>query len=219
LQRGDLIDIISMNPSGLWRGHCDSRVGHFKFITVELLPDRPSRDRKKEMRQKSFSERLEYTRFKKRSTFDLLTRPKKRPTFLVYHHTIYTYFAKKLEYRSISRLCKAYTFVIARLWPDENFSVFSNVLGHNIHSHTNMTIIWKYSSINCPFFPVGYQLFLNFSRGEDDQRSINEILKMKTKPETVEDLLKLIGLEVTKIFSSIFTNRLEYIDSFWSLLT
>ena len=29
-----------MNPSGLWRGRCQGRVGHFKFINVELLPDR-----------------------------------------------------------------------------------------------------------------------------------------------------------------------------------
>ena len=40
LQRGDIIDIISMNPSGLWRGKSQGRVGHFKFINVELLPDR-----------------------------------------------------------------------------------------------------------------------------------------------------------------------------------
>jgi hypothetical protein len=55
-QRGDLIDVISMNPSGLWRGRCDSRVGHFKFITVELLADRPSRERRREMRQNKISE-------------------------------------------------------------------------------------------------------------------------------------------------------------------
>ena len=44
--RGDTIDIIAMNPisyfnpSGLWRGRCQGRIGHFKFINVELLPDR-----------------------------------------------------------------------------------------------------------------------------------------------------------------------------------
>ena len=46
-QRGDVIDVISMNPSGLWRGRCENRIGHFKFITVELLPSRPSRDRRR----------------------------------------------------------------------------------------------------------------------------------------------------------------------------
>jgi hypothetical protein len=40
LQRGDIIDIISMNASGLWRGKSQGRVGHFKFINVELQPDR-----------------------------------------------------------------------------------------------------------------------------------------------------------------------------------
>ena len=55
-QRGDLIDVISMNPSGLWRGRCDGRIGHFKFITVELVADRPSRERRREMRQNKISE-------------------------------------------------------------------------------------------------------------------------------------------------------------------
>ena len=39
-QRGDIIEIIAMNPSGLWQGKSQGRVGHFKFINVELLPDR-----------------------------------------------------------------------------------------------------------------------------------------------------------------------------------
>ena len=29
-----------MNPSGLWQGKSQGRIGHFKFINVELLPDR-----------------------------------------------------------------------------------------------------------------------------------------------------------------------------------
>ena len=40
LQRGDTIEIIAMNPSGLWQGKSQGRIGHFKFINVELLPDR-----------------------------------------------------------------------------------------------------------------------------------------------------------------------------------
>ena len=52
LQRGDTIDIIAMNPSGLWRGRCQGRIGHFKFINVELLPDRHI-FRSSEQRQKS----------------------------------------------------------------------------------------------------------------------------------------------------------------------
>ena len=51
-QRGDTIDIIAMNPSGLWRGRCQGRIGHFKFINVELLPDRHI-FRSSEQRQKS----------------------------------------------------------------------------------------------------------------------------------------------------------------------
>ncbi|XP_043216137.1 SAM and SH3 domain-containing protein 3-like isoform X2 [Amphibalanus amphitrite] len=41
--RGDIIDIISMNPSGLWRGALHGRVGTFKFINVEVLPDEVAR--------------------------------------------------------------------------------------------------------------------------------------------------------------------------------
>ena len=36
-QRGDVIDIISMNASGVWRGHLNGEVGHFKFISVEVM--------------------------------------------------------------------------------------------------------------------------------------------------------------------------------------
>ena len=31
-----------MNPSGLWKGKCATRVGNFKFINVEILPEKPS---------------------------------------------------------------------------------------------------------------------------------------------------------------------------------
>ena len=41
--RGDIIDVISMNPSGLWRGALHGRVGTFKFINVEVLPDEVAR--------------------------------------------------------------------------------------------------------------------------------------------------------------------------------
>merc|ERR1719189_2183233 len=39
-QAGDTIEVLQMNPSGLWRGRCGGRVGQFKFINVELLPAR-----------------------------------------------------------------------------------------------------------------------------------------------------------------------------------
>ncbi len=52
-QRGDLIEIISMNPSGLWKGKCESRVGNFKFINVEILPEKPSGDGESNSEKKS----------------------------------------------------------------------------------------------------------------------------------------------------------------------
>ena len=42
LRRGDVIDVIETNPNGTWRGHCNGRVGNFKFLTVQTLPDRRS---------------------------------------------------------------------------------------------------------------------------------------------------------------------------------
>lgn len=39
LQKGDIIDVISMNASGIWRGHCNGRVGLFKFVNIEVLAD------------------------------------------------------------------------------------------------------------------------------------------------------------------------------------
>ena len=30
----DIIDIIAMNASGLWRGACAGRVGNFKFVDL-----------------------------------------------------------------------------------------------------------------------------------------------------------------------------------------
>lgn len=49
LQKGDIIDILSMNASGQWRGMCHGRKGTFKFINVELLSERRVKPRR-EMR-------------------------------------------------------------------------------------------------------------------------------------------------------------------------
>ena len=46
-----------MNPSGLWRGKSQGRVGHFKFINVELLPDRNTL----RQQRRSASEKLKVT--------------------------------------------------------------------------------------------------------------------------------------------------------------
>lgn len=43
--RDDIIDIIAMNASGLWRGRCGGKVGNFKFVNVEILP--PTRERRR----------------------------------------------------------------------------------------------------------------------------------------------------------------------------
>ncbi|XP_022919887.2 uncharacterized protein [Onthophagus taurus] len=39
-KKGDLIDIVSMNASGQWKGVCHGKKGTLKFINVELLSDR-----------------------------------------------------------------------------------------------------------------------------------------------------------------------------------
>ena len=39
LRRGDIIDVIETNPNGTWRGHCRGRVGNFKFLNVETIPN------------------------------------------------------------------------------------------------------------------------------------------------------------------------------------
>lgn len=39
MQKGDIIDVLSMNASGVWKGCHNGRVGHFKFINVEVMPE------------------------------------------------------------------------------------------------------------------------------------------------------------------------------------
>ncbi|XP_076389054.1 uncharacterized protein LOC100883627 isoform X4 [Megachile rotundata] len=41
--KGDIIDVVQMNKSGLWKGVLHNRIGHFKFINVEILNDRVPR--------------------------------------------------------------------------------------------------------------------------------------------------------------------------------
>ncbi|XP_031846212.1 uncharacterized protein LOC116432885 isoform X3 [Nomia melanderi] len=43
VQKGDIIDVVQMNKSGLWKGILHNRIGHFKFINVEILNDRVPR--------------------------------------------------------------------------------------------------------------------------------------------------------------------------------
>ncbi|XP_063533419.1 uncharacterized protein LOC134743729 isoform X8 [Cydia strobilella] len=39
-KKGDIIEVINMNASGIWRGVLNSNVGNFKFANVEVLSDR-----------------------------------------------------------------------------------------------------------------------------------------------------------------------------------
>lgn len=43
-QKGDIIEVISMNASGVWRGRCHGRLGFFKFINVEVMPEQRCRN-------------------------------------------------------------------------------------------------------------------------------------------------------------------------------
>nr|CAD7400033.1 unnamed protein product [Timema poppensis] len=51
-KKGDLIEILSMNASGLWRGCAHGRVGMFKFINVEVLTGRRGEGGRQRMREK-----------------------------------------------------------------------------------------------------------------------------------------------------------------------
>lgn len=38
-----------MNASGIWKGRCHGRVGHFKFINVEVLPEQRTKNLNKNL--------------------------------------------------------------------------------------------------------------------------------------------------------------------------
>jgi len=67
-KKDDIIDIISMNASGLWRGRCGNKVGNFKFINVEILPTREGR----KSRSNSVCKDKKRTRQKPRTVHQLL---------------------------------------------------------------------------------------------------------------------------------------------------
>lgn len=37
---GDIISIISKSPMGIWTGMLNNKVGNFKFIYVDVLPEK-----------------------------------------------------------------------------------------------------------------------------------------------------------------------------------
>ncbi|CAG9795103.1 unnamed protein product [Diatraea saccharalis] len=39
-KKGDIIEVVNMNASGIWRGVLNNKVGNFKFANVEVLSDR-----------------------------------------------------------------------------------------------------------------------------------------------------------------------------------
>ena len=43
LQKGQIIQIISKNDTGMWRGVCSNKIGTFKFINVEVIGDESPR--------------------------------------------------------------------------------------------------------------------------------------------------------------------------------
>lgn len=56
LQKGDIIHIIDKPPVGTWTGKLNNKVGSFKFIYVNMLPDEsPSSKRRQRRRKKSRS--------------------------------------------------------------------------------------------------------------------------------------------------------------------
>lgn len=38
-----------MNASGIWKGRCHGRVGHFKFINVEVMPEQRTKGANKNL--------------------------------------------------------------------------------------------------------------------------------------------------------------------------
>uniref|UniRef100_A0A8C5PP43 SAM and SH3 domain containing 3 n=1 Tax=Leptobrachium leishanense TaxID=445787 RepID=A0A8C5PP43_9ANUR len=66
LRKGDFIDIIEKPPVGTWSGKLNNKVGSFKFIYVDILPEETeqpkkhrTRGRSKRMKPKSLQELLE----------------------------------------------------------------------------------------------------------------------------------------------------------------
>uniref|UniRef100_UPI00398F0F84 SAM domain-containing protein SAMSN-1-like isoform X2 n=1 Tax=Pristiophorus japonicus TaxID=55135 RepID=UPI00398F0F84 len=52
LKKGDTIDIINKPTMGTWTGMLNSKVGNFKFIYVDILPDEEAMPRKLKMNRK-----------------------------------------------------------------------------------------------------------------------------------------------------------------------
>ncbi|CAH1799687.1 unnamed protein product [Owenia fusiformis] len=73
LKRGDVINIISMSPTGTWKGVCGNKMGHFKFINVDLLPNHTPRHIRRQRQRKSSPAKAS-KRIKPKTVDDLLQR-------------------------------------------------------------------------------------------------------------------------------------------------
>ncbi|XP_034404013.1 SAM domain-containing protein SAMSN-1a [Cyclopterus lumpus] len=57
LKVGDIINIISKPPMGIWTGMLNNKVGNFKFIYVDVLPDKEEEEEVPKIRQQKLSKR------------------------------------------------------------------------------------------------------------------------------------------------------------------
>ncbi|CAL8356149.1 unnamed protein product [Merluccius merluccius] len=60
LQKGDIIHIIEKPPMGIWTGKLNTKVGSFKFIYVNILPEEKPPVRRKKSRSKTNQPRAKY---------------------------------------------------------------------------------------------------------------------------------------------------------------
>ncbi|CRK90930.1 CLUMA_CG004619, isoform A [Clunio marinus] len=49
-KKGDIIDVITMNASGVWEGRVNGKFGHFRFTNVEVLPEQKEKSFKRQTR-------------------------------------------------------------------------------------------------------------------------------------------------------------------------
>jgi len=57
LQVGDIINITSKPPMGIWTGMLSNKVGNFKFIYVDVVADKEEEEEVPKIRQQKLSKR------------------------------------------------------------------------------------------------------------------------------------------------------------------
>lgn len=57
IQAGDIINIISKPPMGIWTGMLNNKVGNFKFIYVDVLVDKEEEEEVPKIRQQKLCKR------------------------------------------------------------------------------------------------------------------------------------------------------------------